>query len=807
MAARKRLRPRKAKKKRRRPRSRLWRWVRRLGILTLVGGILGVVGLAGIFWYYGRDLPDVATLRAYAPPQTTRVVDRHGELIGEIFSERRTVVPMDQIPRNLVLCVLAAEDADFYQHEGLDYPGIIRAVLRDVLEGRAAQGASTITQQVVKLLLLSPERTLSRKIRELILARRLEQELTKDEILHLYLNHINFGHGRHGVQEAASFYFGKDVSELSLAEASLIAGIPQAPARLSPRTHLEAAQRRQRFVLGQLAAKREEYWPDLSLEAIDEARDTEVPLVERATRPDRAPEIMRIARQTLREQVGDEAFRRGGYTVHTTLDLRLQAAARQAVRSGLETVDRRQRYVGPLRVRRQRRRPPTVENLREGRIYVGEVTAVDDSEGSIVLDVGGHRVTTDLSDAARYNPDEISASEFAPVGARAHVSILGDGSEGRLELGPQGAAIVIEPRTRDVLALVGGYDASPGFNRALQARRQPGSTFKPIVYALGVHERRLSPATVLIDAPVVYNQWQPQNYEPWRHEGSVRLRVALAESINTVAVRALTMLGPDSEAEAARLPIATVCQRSGQAAVSFAQELGIASDLDPGCPLALGASAVRPVELTNAYATFAAGGRWTKPRFIARIEDPNGEAIDLPSEPVRDVMSAAEAYVVTDMLTSVTQAGGTASRASRLGKPAAGKTGTSNRVLDAWFVGYTPNIVAGVWVGFDDRRSLGRREAGGRSALPIWLEIVRAAEQGRPEIEFPRPSGIVEARIDPASGLLAYEGQEDAITEVFLEDAVPEETARPPEIADPSTFLMEQLGGSGQVDAGVEASP
>lgn len=758
------------------------RWAKRLIVLTVIGGVVGLTGLAGLFWYYGRDLPDVSSLRNYAPPQTSRVVDRNGELIGEIFSERRTVIDLADIPPEFVRCTLAAEDADFYRHEGLDYPGIVRALIRDVLEGRAAQGASTITQQVVKLLLLSPERTLARKVRELILARRLEQELTKDEILHLYLNHINYGHGRYGVQEAAQFYFGKDASDMTLAESSLIAGVPQAPARLSPRSHPEAARRRQRYVLAQLEAKRAEYWPEITDAMIQEAREATPTLVERESGARDGAELMRLARRTLRDRVDNETFARGGFTVHTTIDLDLQRAAHQALREGLQAIDERQRNRGPLWVPRRQRNIREVEQLREGRVYRGQVTAVDEEEGTIVFDVGGHRTVVDVSTASRYNPESLPPSEFAPIGAHVDVSItrLGDEDQpavGRLERGPQGAVVVIDPRSRDVLAMVGGYDLGPGFNRALQAQRQPGSTFKPIVYAQAIRTRASTPASVMIDAPAVYDRWKPQNYETWSHQGPVRLRVALARSINLVAIRSIEQVGPES-------------------VVDFAQALGIESELEPTLALALGASAVRPLEMVNAYATFAAGGRWEAPRWISRIEGPDGD-VELERRPeARDVLTPAESFVVTSMMTSVTAEGGTGARAARLGRPSAGKTGTSNEGRDAWFVGFTPNVVAGVWVGYDHRRSLGRREGGGRTALPIWVEVVRAATEGRPVVQFPRPDGVEDAQIDPATGLLAYEGQEDAISEVFLEGSLPTETARPPDIADPSTFLMEQLGGT-----------
>ncbi|MCU0672791.1 MAG: PBP1A family penicillin-binding protein [Myxococcota bacterium] len=763
------------------PPSRFWRWTKRLLVTGVALAVLGVLGLVVLFWYHGRDLPDVATLRSYAPPQTTRVLDRDGALLGEIFSERRTVIPMSRIPRVMVLATLAAEDADFYQHEGVDYPGIVRALIRDLTSGRRAQGASTITQQVVKLLLLSPERTISRKIREQILARRLEQELSKDEILHLYLNHINFGHGRYGVQEAAQFYFGKDAEDLTLAEATLIAGIPQAPARLSPRSHLEAARRRQAYVLRQLEEKHDAYWPDLPLEDIRAAREIEPTLVPRTETPDEGAEMLAVARRELRELVGDEAYARGGFTVHTTLDLDLQRATRAAVRRGLEAHDERQRHRGPLTAPRRARELDRIDELRTGRTYDARITGADDERGVLLLDVGGHPARASMSDVARFNPESRSASAFAALGAQVRVALLELPTEDaparvRLELGPQGAAIVIDPRHRDVLALVGSYEGGSGFDRALQAVRQPGSTFKPFVYALGVRERRLTPATVMLDAPVVYDEWRPQNYETWQNEGPVRLRVALAQSINLVAVRAIEELGAESTA-------------------AFARELGIESELEPTLSLALGASGVRPIELVNAYATFAAGGRYEPPRFVTKVVGPDGREIPLPRrDPPRDVLDPAESYVVTSLLESVTAAGGTAERASRLGRATAGKTGTSNEARDAWFVGYTPSVVAGVWLGFDDRRSLGRRESGGRSALPIWIDVIRAAEGERPTLAFPRPAGVVAASIDPASGLLANPEQTDAIEEVFLDGTAPTETARAPDVADPSTFFMEQLG-------------
>jgi penicillin-binding protein 1A len=761
----------------------------------LIGAVLVVGALValGTYAYFSRDLPSVTSLRDYKPPQTTRVYDRNKKVIGEIFAERRTVIPMSKVPRHMVLSVLAAEDADFYEHEGLDYNGILRAVGRDIVAGRAAQGGSTITQQVVKLMLLTPERTISRKVRELILARRLESELSKDEILHLYLNHVNFGRGRYGIQEAARFYFAKNASELTLAESAMLAGVPQAPTHLSPRRNPEAAKRRQAYVLSQLEAKREVYWPDLTQEAIAAARREKVEPAPVPEGSGSAPEVLSIARRALRNAAGDEAMGEGGYEIHTTIDLSLQRQARQALQRGLRAVDERQGYRGPFSrpKRRGGPKPSSASNkLRMGRTYVARVTGTDDESEIVRLDVAGHAAVLQMRDAARYNPDDRRASAFAKKGDLVPVSITQFGGDedpaaARMERGPEGAVVVIEPRSRHVLALVGSFEAASGFNRATQAIRQPGSTFKPIVYARAIQSRRFTAASLVVDAPAVYDEWKPRNYEQWNYQGAVRLRQALARSINMVAIRVIEDIGVHDVAE-------------------FARQDGITTKLEEDMALALGASGVRPIELTNAYATFAAGGRWAPTSIVSKIVAPDGTRLQLPpGEPARDVMTPSEAYVMTSMLRSVVTEG-TGSPAQRLERAVVGKTGTSNEARDAWFVGYSPSVVAGVWVGFDDSRSLGKRETGTRTALPVWIDVMSAADNTPKETDFAMPSGVTRARIDPASGLLAYEGQEDAIDEVFLTGTTPVEVANPPDVADPNLFLMEQYdeeGGSASADA------
>lgn len=762
-----------------------------IGIALVLGALLAL----GTYAYFSRDLPSVSALRDYKPAQTTRVYDRNKVVIGEIFDERRTVIPMSQVPRHVVLTVLAAEDADFYEHEGLDYTGILRAVGRDLIAGRAAQGGSTITQQVVKMMLLNPERTISRKVRELILARRLENELSKDEILHLYLNHVNFGRGRYGIQEAARYYFGKNASQLTLAESAMLAGIPQAPSRLSPRRNPEAAKRRQEYVLSQLEAKREVYWPDLSEAAIAAAREEKVEPTALPESSGSAPEVLTIARHALRTAIGDEALRGGGYEVYTTIDLSLQSRAREALQRGLRAIDERQGYRGPFRRTKRQGGPKATKpsnSLRMGRTYVARVTGTDDELEKIRLDVAGHPAVLHMHDAVRYNPNRRSASAFSKKGDLLPVSITQMGGEDdpavvRLERGPEGAVIAIEPRSRHVLALVGGFAAVNGFNRATQAIRQPGSTFKPIVYARAIQTRRFTAASLVVDAPAVYDEWKPRNYEQWNYQGSVRLREALAHSINMVVIRVVEDIGVHDVAE-------------------FARQDGITTKLEEDMALALGASGVKPIELTNAYATFAAGGRWAPAQIVTKIVAPDGTRVPLePGEAARDVMSPSEAYVITSMLRSVVTEG-TGTPAQRLERPVVGKTGTSNEARDAWFVGYSPSVVAGVWVGFDDQRSLGRRETGTRTALPIWIDVMEAADKSPKDTDFAMPSGVIVTQIDPVSGLLAYEGQEDALGEVFLTGTAPVDVARSPDVADPNLFLMEQFDEEGG-GASIESAP
>lgn len=762
--------------------ARLFRVIKWLFVLSLLLAVAGVVVAWRVIRHYEEGLPQVSELKGnYRPPQVTRVLARDGSLLAELFTQRRTVVPIETLPAHVKLAVLAAEDAGFYEHEGLNYFGIARAFLVNFRSGRVRQGGSTITQQVVKeLLLLNPERSYRRKLREAILSRRLEQELTKDEILGLYLNHIYLGHGRYGIEEAARYYFGKPAKDLSLAQAAMLAGLAPGPEIFSPRNSPQKALTRRTFVLGQMLAKGfiDDKQHDAALkEPVRLATPTDADT-------DLAPEAVEWVKRTLREVVGAEAAKEGGFVVHTTIDPKLQAAARQAVRDSLDAHAKKHGQLPPFSAPSQptskKRRPPKASpKPYEGtpkfshRVLNGEVVGADDEAGLLDVRLGTLVGTVKLADYARYNPEKLRPSQFAEKGAVLRVRMLAapeepeEGEEAakiplRLEVGPQGALVSLDVRTREILALVGSYEAmSGGLDRATQSRRQPGSSFKPIVYSYGVATRRLTPGTLIDTDPETLTGYKPSNYDRDLGKEPILLRAAIARSVNVAAVHALEQLGPSS-------------------VITWANALGISSKLGPDLSLALGSYEVSPLEMAGAYATFASGGIYEAPTIVTRILGPNGEELPVPPRPPsRRVMSEAEAYVTTNLLGSVVQEG-TARSARSLGRPLAGKTGTSNQSKDAWFVGYSTDVVTAVWTGFDDGRSLGPRETGGSMALPAWISFMRVAHEKKPKAEFPRPQGVTTVAIDPKTGLLPYEGQEDAIDEIFLEGTEPTEHAEVP---------------------------
>jgi penicillin-binding protein 1A len=753
------------------------RWLKRLAIASAVLLVTGLTTAWLVVRHYEAGLPSVDELKTYQPPQVTRVLARDGTVLAELFTQRRTVVSIASLPPHVKLAVLAAEDAGFYEHEGLNYWGIARAMLVNLRAHSTRQGGSTITQQVVKnLLLVTHERTMSRKIREALLARQLEQQLTKDEILELYLNNIYLGRGRYGIEEAARDDFGKSAHEIDIAEAAIIAGRIANPRDFHPRANMSTALVRRAYVLDQMHAKG--FLGDAQWEAAKNEPVHLAPATEASS--ELAPEAVEMAKAVLYRVEPDQAHV-GGYTVMTSIDPKLQAAARKAVRGGLEAYDKRHGVQGALKLppasadKKGKGAPPRdslvpfdgVPVFEQHKVLVGVVASADDASGTFDVRVGTATGTVKLGDFGRYDPAGLAPSAFAPVGARVRVSLLAPVADGkvplRLESGPEGALVALDVRTRQLLAIVGSYEGQPGaLDRATQSRRQPGSTFKPVVYSYALHSRRFTPATLVDPSPDVFEGgYRPSNFEGWQGRAPLRLRDALANSVNVVAVRVLHDVGPAN-------------------VVPWAQALGIESPMKPDLSLALGSYEVRPVELAGAYATFAAGGTYEEPTLVTRIIGPDGKDVPLPtSPPARRVLDESEAYVVTSMLGSVIDHG-TGARARVLGRPIAGKTGTSNGPKDTWFAGYSTDLAAVVWVGYDDGRVLGGAEQGAVTALPAWIEFMKVATEGKPRVDFPRPPGVVTVGIDKATGKLPYLDDPDVMDEVFLAGTEPTEIAEPP---------------------------
>jgi penicillin-binding protein 1A len=794
-----------------RPRRRWLTVIKWLAITGLAAIALLAATIAFVFWMYGRDprLPRIEKLADYQPKQVTIIQDANDRRIGEIYTERRSYVPYKQIPPIVVDAFVAAEDKSFWTHEGIDYMGMARAFFANLRAGTTKQGASTITQQVVKNFLLTPERTFKRKIQEIILARRLEQSLTKEEIMTLYLNEIYFGGGRYGVQEAARFYFGKDISKLDAGEAAVLASLPKEPETLSKSLRKDQnpqrAKDRQTYVLNQLV-KLDKLPADEAQKHIDAPiRIVDRPFPELGS----APEWVDLVRRELESSGVD--IDRGGAVVRTTLDPGLQQLAQRALQSGLRAVDARQKIGRPVRTLKgdklelelaklAKRLPSGGPKAKE--IYEAVVIAVHDADHELVVDLGKWQAAITLAgpEDVRFDPPDAEGktkkpSERFKVGDVVEVVLAAPGKgksngqeaedggpgNGKAEVkikhaqhrvafapGPEGAVVILDVKTRKVRALVGGYASKvAGFNRATMAKRQPGSSFKPFVYAAAIDSGRYTPASVVNDAPEVFDLWRPKNYETGKFEGPVLLRHALKKSINTVAIRMTFDLKPETIAQ-------------------LANRLGIASVLPKEMSLALGSGEVTPLEMTNAIATFAAGGVAMAPRFV--------EAIDgtvTPPPQGAQALRPEVAFVVTSMLQSVVTEG-TAHRAASLKLPIAGKTGTSNESRDAWFVGYTPDYVIGVWIGHDDNRPLGKKETGGTTAVPVFVDILKG--MGQPAKPFARPPNVVERLIDRETGLLAPDGAPKGTTlnEVFVEGTQPTEYApRPGEVTESSSVTGE----------------
>ncbi len=819
-------------------RRRALRW----GLFALIALVNLAFATAVVgYFYFARGLPEIPTLDEYRPPIVTEMVSADGQLSGEFFRERRKVVPYERIPKQLVQAFVASEDQNFFAHGGIDLKGTLRAALNTYVLRKNVQGGSTITQQTAKSILISAEgfakgtqRSLARKLRELILARRLERAFTKEQILWLYMNGVYLGHHSYGVQAAAENYYRKNVADLSLGEAALIAGLPQAPSRYSPFRRTESgeavegaegpAKARRRYVLRRM---REEGMITRDEEQAANAAEIRVFGVDDVFR-ETAPFYVEHARRHVVERYGNERLLQDGLRVELAMDLEKQRAAQAAMLKGLQEVDHRQGYWGPVAhvegeeaatLQAQLARAWPKGELATGQYCVGVVTRVDDKAAVAEVQVGENQGLLPVSGlrwARKPNPEvnyqealvsRVSSAvkagdvvvlrrvERKELVAREQGLAIGrskDVPEGpllfTLEQEPklQGALVSVDPWTSYVAAMVGGYDFDASeFNRAFQSCRQPGSAFKPVVYSAAVDKLDFTPATILTDAPLVYrsteDSWKPQNYGQ-DFKGDVTVRTALVQSMNIPAVKTY-------EALASKLGYPVLAD--------WAKELGLTTPVKQELGSALGSSCVHLWELTNVYAIFARYGERRPSTFVKRVLDRDGRVLEdhtdyrdpwVPlsarlaggvaeaARPRHQVMDERSAYILVHLMQEVATVG-TGARAARLGKPAAGKTGTTNDSFDTWFLGFTHDLATGVWLGFDkNEQPLGRYETGGHASLPIWLDYMSVALQDRPQPAFEPPAGVVMVRIDPETGKAVSE-DERGVLEPFKQGTEPSLTA------------------------------
>lgn len=859
-------------------------------VMLAVVTVGAAVGALALYVWLMRDLPDFHSLDDYDPPVVSEVFDRDGRLIGEFYTEKRRLVPIDEIPRHVQLAFVAAEDGAFFEHEGIDLVAIARAATNNLLARRITGGASTITQQMVKSLLLTPERTYTRKMKEIILSWQIEQNFTKDEILYLYLNQIYFGGGAWGVGQASRTYFGKDAQSLTVSEAAMLAGLVQRPSAYDPRRNFDAADNRRRYVLGRMLGD-----GHITQEIYDREIDVP-PVIGRHADLENfgvAGHFTEEVRRLLFEQLEGDRVLNDGLRIETTLDIDLQRAASKAVREGLIAHDRRRGYRGPLRqvdlgaegalagelekiaeendaaytqtevlpavsanspaaapeeapidpadavaesnmgedeAAAAEPEPRIAYAMEEGAKLVGVVVEVDPEAQAARIDLGrglvGVASLDDVDWAKTPNPKrrpravkEI-ASIFSVGDVARFVRIPGEAAElpslaaetkdadaatsvdgpssapldfARLDLWQdpivEGALLSMENETGDVIAMVGGYDFERSeFNRAVQAQRQPGSAFKPFIYGAAL-TRGYTPVSTLIDRPVVYTDpvsgfvWAPRNYGR-KFYGPMTMRDALKKSVNNATVHLFRDLGV-------------------RYVIDYARRFGIQAPLSSDLSLALGSSSLTLLELTRAYAVYPRGGTRVIPRFIRSVTDAEGHTLlgdvplgDIPSPvlkplagpdeepetesypdselmPTMQVVSPADAYLMSDLLHAVVLEG-TGRRLRSLGRTVAGKTGTTNDFTDAWFMGFSPELTTGVWVGHDDNQVLGWGESGGKTALPIWGDFMKVALAPYPQRDFQVPPHIEFQRIDRSSGLLANANTTDAYFQPFLEGTAPE---------------------------------
>jgi len=778
-----------------------------LGLLLIVAGAVVAIG---VFNHYGKDLPDYSYLKDYQPPTLTRIYADDGRMMATIAEEQRVFVPIRAIPKRVIAAFLSAEDQDFYQHNGVDYAGIARAILINVQnmgQGRHPNGASTITQQVAKNMLLTNEVSIERKVKEAILATRLEKVLTKDRILELYLNEIFLGNHSYGVAAAALNYFNKSLDELTVAEAAYLAALPKAPNSYNPVRDHDAAVARRNWVIDRMHVN--DYITGDEKDAAQKEPLEVRPRGEAETVT--ADYFAEEVRRQIVAQFGEEDVLEGGLAVKTSLDPRLQTIAAKALRDGLISFDRRERgWRGPVA------RLTSFSDWQKQLKKIAQPAGGEDWPLAVVTGLSGNEAQIAMADDKRgvipwnemkWARRELAGDQFGPAihrpsdvlaqGDVVMVEAVAKGDDGKaypantytLRQVPvvQGAIVALDPNTGRVFAMNGGFSAHISqFNRATQAARQPGSSFKPFVYMAAL-DKGFTPSSLILDGPFEYEQgpglplWHPENYDG-DYLGATPLRVGIEKSRNVMTVRLANAIG---------MPLV----------VEYAKKFGIADNMPELLSFSLGAKETSPLRMAAAYGMIVNGGKKITPSFIDRVQDRNGRTLwradgrdcknclisgwlsDLLPPDVPDAREQVEdprtAYQMVSIMQGVVQRG-TAAKLRDLGFPLAGKTGTTNDAKDAWFIGFTPTLVAAVYVGFDDPKPLGSHETGASVAVPIFKQFMGEAMKGKPAVPFREPPGIRMVRINPATGALAAMGDKESIWEAYIPDTEPKEGgARP----------------------------
>jgi len=751
------------------------RWV--IFPLLLVVGVIVAMALLGTFAaiVIYPTLPSLEVLTDYQPKIPLRVYSSEGELIAEFGEERRAVVAIAEVPKSMVAAILAAEDERFYQHSGVDYIGIARAALSNVASGGVRQGASTITMQVARNFFLTKEKTVTRKFNEMLLAFKIEHSLTKDQILQLYVNQIYLGQRAYGFAAASQIYFGKPLKALTVAEQAMLAGLPKAPSRFNPVANPKRAKLRQQYVLRRMR----------ELGLITQAQFAEADQQQLAVKKElgdyttKAGHFAEMVRQVLYERFQDEAYTRG-FRVYTTLSIKHQQAAHLALRRGVLEYDQRHGYRGPEGYATLA--PEATDEALEEALQ--EFVDSEDIYSAVVLQASPARVrayrrggeVVDVTDdglkfVSRMLGEKASPNQRIRRGAIVRVQ---KGAQGRWQItqlpAVEAALVSIDPRDGAIRALAGGFDFGRNqYNHVTQAMRQPGSSFKPFIYSAAL-EKGFTAATVINDAPLTFTAaqtgsepWEPKNYDG-TFEGPMRLRTALVKSKNVVSVRILQAITP-------------------QYAQDYIARFGFDPKLHPPyLTMALGAGNVTPLQMVTAYSIFANGGYRVVPHFIVRIEDGRGTVVTqtVPQrvgDATQRVIDPRNAFIMSSIMRDVVRMG-TAARAMKLGRnDLAGKTGTTNDFIDAWFCGFNSSLVAVAWMGFDTPQTLGRNETGGRVALPIWMGYMGTVLGGVPEQPFLPPEGIVAMRVDAESGLRLSDGSSAGVTDYFYHEFLPTEHA------------------------------